>query len=49
MAREEFLSAVARERSELVKFACVEASDSRIGAAEVDGEFDSRDESGTEG
>lgn len=49
MAREEFLSAVARERSEFVKLACVEASDSRIGAAELDGESDSRAGSGAEG
>ena len=48
MAREEFLSAVARERSELVKLACVEASDSRIGAAELGGEFEPMTESGTE-
>lgn len=49
MAREEFFRAVARERSELVKPACVEASDSRIGTVEVDGEFDGRVGSGGEG
>lgn len=49
MARVEFLSAVARERSEFVKFACVVESYSRIGATELDGELDSGAESGTEG
>ena len=49
MAREEFLSAVARDRSEFVKFACVAASDSRIGTAELDGEVDSGAVCGTEG
>lgn len=49
MASEEFFSAVARERSEFVKFACVVASDSRIGATELDGEFGSGAEAGTAG
>lgn len=49
MAKEEFFSAVARERSEFVKLAWVEASDSRIGAAELEGEFDFMAESEAEG
>lgn len=49
MAREELLSAVARDRSEFVKVACIAASDSRIGTAELDGEVESGAASGTEG